>query len=298
MAALDTKLITLPLEVAKEIVTKAQDTSTIQALSPSSPMLFRDVEHIMFTKSPEAEFVGEGVQKSPAELEVQMVKGVRQKTQVTVRMTNELQWASEDNQLQIIDEIINESSAALGRALDYGIYHAINPRTGTKVNELTALTAGANSVTATADPAADLDALIDAVNVDYDVNGLALSKAFANRLRKIRIKNTGMRMYPEIPINLNTGTIEGITAATSNTVSGRLAKTDPKVEAILGDFSMIKWGIIRDLGMEIITMGDPDGLGDLKRLNQVAYRMEIVYSWAVLDPKAFAVLKPATSTGA
>ena len=296
MAALDTSLIKLPVSVAEEIVTKAKDTSTIQSLSAASPMLFKDIEHIVFTKSPEAEFVAEGAQKSPAELEFKAVQGKRSKAQVTVRMSNEFEWADEDNQLKIIDEIIKQSSEALGRALDYGIYHAINPRTGTKVSGLTALTAGANEVTATDDPSADLDKMIDAVNEDYDVNGLALSKVFANRLRKVRVKNTGMRLYPEIPINLKTATIEGITAATSNTVSGRLAKTATGVEAILGDFGMIKWGIVRDLGLEKITMGDPDGLGDLKRLNQIAYRVEIVYSWAVLDPKAFAVLKAASSS--
>ena len=50
---------------------------------------------------------------------------------------------------------------------------------------------------------------------------------------------------------------------------------------------------IRDLGLEVIETGDPDGLGDLKRLNQIAYRLEIVYSWAVIDPAGFAVLKSA-----
>ena len=127
-----------------------------------------------------------------------------------------------------------------------------------------------------------------------DVSGIALSKKFANDLRKVRVKNTMARLYPEIPINLKTGSLEGINAATSSTVSGKLATTATNVLAILGDFSLIKWGIVRDLGLDVITMGDPDGLGDLKRLNQVAYRLEVVYSWAVLDPKGFAVLKSAT----
>ena len=40
-------------------------------------------------------------------------------------------------------------------------------------------------------------------------------------------------------------------------------------------------------------MGDPDHKGDLKGLGQIAYRVEVVYGWAVLDPKGFAVLKAA-----
>ena len=158
---------------------------------------------------------------------------------------------------------------------------------------LTALTAGATAVTATTDPAADLDALADAVDPGYSISGIGLSKAYASSLRKVRVKNTGLRMFPEIPINLNTGVVDGLAAATSNTVSGALAKTATKVLAVMGDFNLIKWGIVRDINIETIETGDPDGLGDLKRLGQVAYRAEVVYSYAVIDPKGFAVLKSA-----
>ena len=52
MAAIESKHITLPTEVAKEIVTKARDTSVIQTLSPSAPQIFKNVEHMVFTKEP------------------------------------------------------------------------------------------------------------------------------------------------------------------------------------------------------------------------------------------------------
>ena len=295
MAVFDTKSITLPTEVAQGIITKARDTSTIQTLSPASPMLFKDVDHIVFTKEPEAEFVEEGGQKSSMGAEFKPVSGGIHKAQVTVRLSNEVQWADEDNQLQIIEAIVDASAKAVGRALDYGVYHAVNPATGAAISTMTALTAGANAVTATSDASADLDSLVDTVNESFDVNGIALSKPWANALRKIRVASTGARLYPEIPINLNVGSLDGIPAATSNTVSGALAKTATNVLAILGDFSLIRWGIVRDLGLDIITMGDPDGQGDLKRLNQVAYRTEVVYDWAVIDPKGFAVLKAASA---
>ena len=45
---------------------------------------------------------------------------------------------------------------------------------------------------------------------------------------------------------------------------------------------------------EVIEYGDPDNTGqDLKGYNQIAYRTEAVLAYAVLDPKAFAVLKSA-----
>ncbi|MCR4870838.1 MAG: phage major capsid protein [Atopobiaceae bacterium] len=297
MAAITTSNIVLPKEVAKGIIAKVRDTSTIQALSAATPRLFKDVEHMTFTTEPEAEFVGEGGQKSPTPTALGHVPAEIHKAHVTVRMSDEVKWADEDNQLEIIDTVIDAGAAALGRALDYGIYHAVNPLSGASIASMTALTAGVttagNNVTATADASADLDALVDKVNQSYDVTGIALSKAWANTLRKIRVQATGQRLYPEIPINLKVGSLDGIKAATSSTVNGALATTATGVLAILGDFDLIKWGIVRDLGLEVIETGDPDGLGDLKRLNQIAYRLEIVYSWAVIDPAGFAVLKSA-----
>lgn len=293
MPATNTTNIKLPVEIAKDLVSKVADTSVIQTLSASSPAIFANRASILFTQDPEAEIVGESAQHSSQTVGLKPVDHTIKKLSVTVRFSNEVQWADEDSQLQIVDAIVDKSAAALGRGLDYLVFHALNPATGMAASGLTALTAGATVVTATTDPAADLDALADAVDPGYSISGIGLSKAYASSLRKVRVKNTGLRMFPEIPINLNTGVVDGLAAATSNTVSGALAKTATKVLAVMGDFNLIKWGIVRDINIETIETGDPDGLGDLKRLGQVAYRAEVVYSYAVIDPKGFAVLKSA-----
>lgn len=293
MPATNTTNIKLPVEIAKDLVSKVADTSVIQTLSASSPAIFANRASILFTQDPEAEIVGESTQHSSQTVGLKPVDHIIKKLSVTVRFSNEVQWADEDSQLQIVDAIVDKSAAALGRGLDYLVFHGLNPATGMAASGLTALTASATAVTATTDPAADLDALADAVDPGYSISGIGLSKAYASSLRKVRVKNTGLRMFPEIPINLNTGVVDGLAAATSNTVSGALAKTATKVLAVMGDFTLIKWGIVRDINIETIETGDPDGLGDLKRLGQVAYRAEVVYSYAVIDPKGFAVLKSA-----
>ena len=293
MPATNTTNIKLPVEIAKDLVSKVADTSVIQTLSASSPAIFANRASILFTQDPEAEIVGESTQHSSQTVGLKPVDHIIKKLSVTVRFSNEVQWADEDSQLQIVDAIVDKSAAALGRGLDYLVFHGLNPATGMAATGLTALTAGATAVTATTDPAADLDALADAVDQGYSISGIGLSKAYASSLRKVRVKNTGLRMFPEIPINLNTGVVDGLAAATSNTVSGTLAKTATKVLAVMGDFNLIKWGIVRDINIETIETGDPDGLGDLKRLGQIAYRAEVVYSYAVIDPKGFAVLKSA-----
>lgn len=291
--ALNTSSVVLPTTVATAVVNKAKDTSTVAALSPSSPQIFNNSDYLLFSGSSEAEVVGEGAVKSSYEETLEPVVAKRFKVQTTTRVTNELQWADADNRLQIISQIQLDQAQAMGRALDYVVYHAVNPKTGALLDGYTPLSTTAQQVTATDNPTADIDTLTDSLE-DYDINGIALSKTFTAQLRKIRVANTGARLYPEIPMNLVPGNLDGITAATSGTVNGRRAAVATKVLAFCGDFSVIRWGMVRNLTASLIPYGDPDQTGvDLQAHNQVAYRTEAVYAYAVLDPHALAVLKSA-----
>ena len=289
--AMDTTKIKLPAEVTRAIINKVGNTSTIAALSPSTPQLFLNEDYMVFNGAAEAEVVAEGQKKSSYEQTASYITGKKFKVQCTTRVTEELKWADEDNRLEIISSIQEDQTKAIARALDYVIYHAINPKSGETLSGYDALTAKAVTVTDSEDDIANVDALADAVN-EYEINGVALSRTWASRLRKLRVPATGMRFYPEIPINLAAGTLDGIPAATSTTVNGAKATEETKVLGIMGDYSLIKWGMIRDIWAEVIQYGDPDQTGvDLKAHNQIAYRTEAMFSYAVLDPKAFAVLK-------
>lgn len=123
--ALDTSKVLLPKEVATVITKRAKDTSTIAALSPSEPQLFLDKDYMVFTGNSEAEVVAEGAQKSSYEETLTPVVGKRFKVQTTTRLSNELQWADDDAKLEIISKIQADQAAAMGRVLDYVVYHAI-----------------------------------------------------------------------------------------------------------------------------------------------------------------------------
>lgn len=291
--AMDTTKIKLPTEVTRAIINKVGNTSTIAALSPSTPQLFLNEDYMVFNGDAEAEVVAEGQKKSSYEQDLSYITGKKFKVQCTTRVTEELKWADEDNRLEIINSIQEDQTKAISRALDYVIYHAIDPKSGTALTGYDALTANAIAVTDGDDDIANVDALSDAIN-EYNINGIALSRTWASRLRKLRVPATGMRFYPEIPLNLAAGTLDGVPAATSTTVNGVKAKTATKVLGIMGDFGLIKWGMIRDIWAEIIPYGDPDQTGvDLKAHNQIAYRTEASFAYAVIEPKAFAVLKEA-----
>lgn len=294
---MDTSKIVLPRSVVTELKNKVQDASTIAKLSPSVPQSFAENSTIVFTPSAEAEVVAEGAAKSAYAQEASVVTAQLSKIVTTTRVSDELKWADEDARLEIMQHIQADQQGAIARALDYIVYHAISPKTGTALTGYTALSAGANAVTTSDDASEDIDAMADAL-VNYAPNGIAMSRGFAGDLRKLRASGTGARLYPEIPLSLAvSGNVEGIPATVSGTVNGELAKTATKVKAFMGDFSMIKWGLARDVFAEIIEYGDPDNTGDdLKGHNQIAYRTEAVLATAVIDPKAFSVLKEKTTS--
>lgn len=287
----NTSKITLPTSVVSTVLNKAKDASTIAALSPSHPVKFANETFLVFNPTTEAEVVAEGGQKSGTEVSLTSVAAKRAKIVTTTRVSDELRWADEDNQLEIIDNIIKDQAEAIGRALDYIVYHAVNPKTGGALTGYTALTAGAQAVTAGDSLVDDIDAMTDKL-IDYSINGFAMSRKLASDLRKMRTAATGSRLYPEIPLSLRVGNIDGIPASVSGTVNGAKCATATKVLGIMGDFSLIKWGMVRDMFSELIMYGDPDNTGnDLKGTNQVAYRTEAVLAYAVLDANGFAVLK-------
>lgn len=292
--ALETTSIALDADVVSEIAGAVADNSTIARLSPIKPMLFNDEKYLVFNGASEAEVVAEGAKKGSYEQSFSdPIIAQRYTIQTTTRVSDQLRWADEDDRLKIVESIIEDQRAAIGRAIDYIVYHAVSPKSGSAITGATALSSAAQLVEAQAgDTAADMLDALEAKLVDYDVNGIALARTFAAELRRLRATGTGTRLYPDIPMNVNAlGNLDGIPAAVSGTVNGRLITPKTGIRAFLGDFTKIRWGLIRNMGAEIIPYGDPDGTGyDLKAYNQVAFRTEAVLGVAIIDPDAFAVL--------
>lgn len=294
MASVDLGKIVMPTEVVNLISKKVQEKSFVAALVPSEPETFGSKDYAVWTKDPEGEFVGEGKAKSSDDFKVEPEQGKLHKFQVTVRVDDEVKWADEDNQLDILNKLYNKMGEAKARGLDYGLGHAINPLTRSYIDTMKpeAIAWQAKQVEATTNPVTDLDNLPDAIIGDYDVTGIALDRLYASELRKVRIPNTGMRQFPEIGLDLNPGSVDGIKSVTTGSVAGRrLAPSPTGIKAILGNWNLVHWGFARDFGLEMIDTGDPDGLGDLKRYNQIAFRAECVFGWFVEDYNGLAVLR-------
>ncbi|WP_461004569.1 phage major capsid protein [Trueperella pyogenes] len=290
----------LPEQFAGKIVEKAKSTSTVAKLSASEPMLFGKVNYVTFNDTVKAEFVDEGADKSSTDAKWSKVTAIPHKSQVTVRVTDEFMWTDDDHKAEILDrDVIPAMNTALSRALDLGLYHRINPSTGNAIetwtNYLTATKLSVEQGEADAD--ADIRTAAGLVIAsDHDVNGLALDPKLAWALGSLQGKLAngdpdGRQRYPEIGLGTNITSFRGLNTAVGNTVSGLPEAKDTQVRGIVGDFrDGIRWGIQKELPFEVIPYGDPDGGGDLKRKNQVALRVELVYAWYVMTDR-FAVIK-------
>lgn len=286
MAALTTGSLTIPKQLLEPWVNDIHKGSVISQLSGSIPMKFGAGEAFVFD-SGEAEYVGEGANKSSNDVTKTTQTVEPFKFQKTIRFTNEVQWADEDHQLGVIQEILNQIQPALSRALDYGVIHGINPKTGAVVGAMTQrLTATTNAIElAAADaPYVSTDAAVAALLAANGVpNGIAMDPKFAAKISGQRLA-TGQKLYPDFTFSNESSNFESLRAATSKTVGATgVAAVDTKLRAIVGDFSAVRWGVQRAIGLELIEFGDPDGNGDLKRNNQVAFRAEVVYGWGIAE---------------
>jgi hypothetical protein len=192
-----------------------------------------------------------------------------------------------------VDEILALIQPALSRALDFGVFHEINPTGGAVVaamnGGLTDTTNLVEDVAANA-PYVSLDAADALVLADgYLPKDVALAPTYASRFSARRNATSETKLYPNFVFGTQVSELDGHRAAVSNTVSGAgVIAVDTKVLGFVGDFSAIRWGIQKSIGLEVIRYGDPDGAGDLKRNNQVAFRAEVVYGWGIASLDAFA----------
>ncbi|WP_294567602.1 major capsid protein [uncultured Arthrobacter sp.] len=302
MAVLATSNITLPKTIAAGMFSKATTGSAVAALSGAEPQQFGEVTHMTLTGRPRAEYVGEGAVKGSTNATFGTKVVTPHKAQVTMRFNEEVQWADEDYQLGVLTTLANEGGIALARALDLGVFHGINPLTGTAIASIVAgdrLATTTNSVelvTATVNtPDTVIEQAAGMVIADgYVPNGIAFDPTYAWTVATARYGD-GRKKYPELGFGSNLTTFEGLQAYSSSTVSATPEATNTNVKAIVGDWSLLRWGVQRRIPVELIKFGDPDGQGDLKRQNQIALRLEVVYGWGVMDLDGFAVVRDAVA---
>ncbi len=277
-------------ELITQVFNKVKGHSALAALSGQNPIPFSGNDVFVFTMDGEASIVGEGDEKPAGEAlftkkTIKPIKFVYQH-----RLTDEFMHLSDEQQIPYMEQFTDGFAKKMARALDIAAFHGLNPKTAT-ASDIVGTNCFSKEVTnsVTLSTGKEDEALDDAVALiqanDGDVNGIVMTPQYASAMGKIKAEGTGTYLYPEFRFGARPTSFAGRTTNVNNTLSFNNSKNG----AIIGDFEKaFRWGYAENIPMEVIQYGDPDGLGDLKRNNQIVLRAEAYLGWGILDADSFA----------
>ncbi len=278
-------------ELVKDLINKVKGKSSLAVLSAQKPVPFNGSKEFIFSMDSEIDIVAENGKKSEGGVTVEPVTIVPIKFEYGARVSDEFMYASEEEQLDILDSFNEGFAKKVAKGLDIAAFHGLNPRTG-KASTVVGTNNFDSKVdqTVTYASATPDNCLNDAISMvegsECDVTGIAINSAVRGDLQNMKATD-GNPLYPEFKFGGKPATLGSQTLDVNNTVS---FGGETKDRAIVGDFAnMFKWGYSKEIPLEIIKYGDPDNSGkDLKGYNQVYIRAEIFLGWGILDPKSFA----------
>jgi len=244
------------------------------------------------------EIVGEADAKGPTPTDHPLRHIRTTKIHYTERFSTEFLKMDEQEQLDVLNTLAAKwLQSDFLRDLDTVILHGINPKSGTAAATVTdyVLKSGSSvNVPSTGTTASAIDTdvktMLNGLADDGDVTGIAFSNSAASKLAGIT--ENGVLKYPSLGrFGFNVDSFEGIPAASSKEVGEFHG-----AQVIAGNWDALRYGLAAVMPVTVIEYGDPDGLGDLQRYNQVALRFEAIFGFGVANPNAlYWVGTPASS---
>lgn len=275
-----------PMALESAIFSKVKGHSSLARLSNQEALPFVGKDIFTFNTAKGLQIVGEGETKADNEGAVTPVAMQPIKVVYQMRVSDEFMYASEEYRLNVLETFADGFAKKLGEGLDKMAMHGVNPFSGTASSVIGTnhMDAKVTNVVNLANIDEDIDSAVALVEASgYDVNGIALSTTGRSALASLKTAD-GARLFPELAFG---GKPEALGAMKLDINSTVAADT-----AIVGDFEdAFRWGIAKELPLETIQYGNPDGQGDLKQYNQIVLRSEAYIGWAILDPSAFAIVK-------
>jgi len=285
-----------PPELVAEMFSKVNGHSALAKLSAQKPIPFNGETIFVFSAGGEASIVGEGENKPAGDAAV-TPKTIRPiKFVYQHRVSNEFIYNAE-SKLNYLQTFADGFAKKIARGLDIAAMHGINPAdladaSFKATNSFDGLVTGNTVTYVAANVDANIDAAVQMVIADGNVvNGVALSPTAGAAMAAIKVN--GVPQYPEFRFGGNPDAFYGMGSDVNGTVSVTGAATGSDTDhVIVGDFqNAFRWGYAKNIPLEVIEYGDPDGLGDLKRTNEVVLRAEAFIGWGILDADAFARVK-------
>lgn len=300
MGSVLTKGNLFPPVLTNRLIDTVRGKSSLARLSQAEPLPFNGETEFTFSLDKEVDLVAENGAKSNGGGTVGTVTMQPVKVEYGMRISDEFRYAAEEIQLQYLQAFADGFAKKVARGLDIMAFHGVNPRTGDTASSLNNKNFD-DLITNTVvyDSSAPQDNVTAAIQLieaaEHDVTGMAMSPSFKSALAAVKTQaNSNVPLFPDLGWGAQVGDINGLPVDSNSTVNFN-SNAD---RAIVGNFAdFFKWGIARQIPVEIIEYGNPDNsdAGDLKGHNQIYLRGEAYLGWGILIPGAFAIVKAGAS---
>lgn len=300
MGSVLTKGNLFPPVLTNRLIDTVRGKSSLARLSQAEPLPFNGETEFTFSLDKEVDLVAENGAKSNGGGTVGTVTMQPVKVEYGMRISDEFRYAAEEIQLQYLQAFADGFAKKVARGLDIMAFHGVNPRTGNTASSLNNKNFD-DLITNTVvyDSSAPQDNVTAAIQLieaaEHDVTGMAMSPSFKSALAAVKTQaNSNVPLFPDLGWGAQVGDINGLPVDSNSTVNFN-SNAD---RAIVGNFAdFFKWGIARQIPVEIIEYGNPDNsdAGDLKGHNQIYLRGEAYLGWGILIPGAFAIVKAGAS---
>ena len=300
MGSIVSKGVLFTPELTNKLISTVRGKSSLARLSQSEPMPFNGETEFTFSLDSEVDLVAENGAKSNGGATVGTVTMQPVKVEYGMRVSDEFKYAAEEIQLQYLQAFADGFAKKVARGLDIMAFHGVNPRTGSTASALNNKNFD-DLITNTVvyDSSAPQDNVTAAIQLieaaEHEVSGMAMSPSFKSALAAVKTQaNSNVPLFPDLGWGAQVGEINGLPVDSNSTINFN-SNAD---RAIVGNFAdFFKWGIARQIPVEIIEYGNPDNsdAGDLKGHNQIYLRGEAYLGWGILIPDAFAIVKAGAS---
>ena len=282
-----------PRELVTEMFSKVKGHSSLALLSAQEPVPFVGKDVFTFDFDHDISVVGENGAKPAGDATVTAVTIKPVKVVYQSRVSDEFMTASEEYRLNVLSAFADGFAKKVGAGLDKMAIHGVDPRTG----NLAAGTIGNNyfdyvcadtAITYNGStPDANLESAIAVLEGnEYAPTGIALAPIMRSAIGAMTNSADGFK-YPGFQFG-NVTDLGGVKVDSNITIGSASGSND---RALVGDFDAFRWGFAKEIPLEVIEYGNPDGGSyDLKQANQVLLRSEAWIGWGILDANAFCLV--------
>lgn len=284
-----TKSTKFPAQLQQKMFSLVKGHSSVAKMAASEPIPFNGTDVFVFNFASDVSVLGESAQKPAGDATITPVQIRPVKVVYQSRVSNEFIYAAEEAQLAYLQEFADGFAKKLAAGLDKMALHGVNPATGSASsvignNHLDYVITDANTVTLGASDAADTK-LEEAIGKVEDCNGAIISKVYRTKIANLNTNNA--RKYPDFAWGACPPVLGGMNLDANSTAGADAC-------AYVGDWRAFRWGFAKEMPLEVIEYGNPDGGSyDLKQNNEVLLRSEAFIGWGILDASSFAKVETA-----